>query len=409
MELSWRYLEKSFRGRWPRIDPTWLCWVVKHLRERDGAAVEALVEDALARAPADAASVLMGPVTSAWPSVDERDRDNVLQALEILIRAGGDPGPALPILGAALGDRRTANHACSGLRCAALRGWSVAPVRDQLARAQGERHRVRALQRLDELGRRGLHDELRALDAVYREQPVGNLFEAIGLLEELLLSETDEAVALARRALTRLRAAGRDLLRSWLALLPVLRRRLATGDADQRARAARAVGQLRYAFSETEESEDQARRLILPLLDPLVAALCEHLGDAASHTATMAAETLEILVGLGATLSRVRAELDAALDDERVSVRSPCARALSRYLVRAGEEAALPPGTSHRRTYAAAETPLPGERATVCPRCQQREAVVIYRHHDRGQTWDNTLIESMCSACGVFTVRSYGY
>lgn len=408
-------LEKELRRLWPRVDPWSLIFVLRHLTaqgEDARAQVQATLDEALALPPAAAASALMGPVASAAASYERRELKDVVNAIDALIRAGGDPAPALDLLATCMEDYRNLRGAASALRRAALRGWSIAALGDRLATlspSAGEAAHVRGVQRLALLGRRGMNDALARLDHVYRSHGLANLFEGVGLVEELLLADAADDVDLARRSLIALEEAGADLYRAWIALLPVLRRDLRADDPRLRSTAARALGQLRYTLKESREHPpEEAFRRVEPALAPVLDELAALLASDAPLAAD-AAETIEVFAALGAPLGGVCGALEAALDDPRVEVRSPCARSLSTYMRRIGEESPLPSGCSHRRTYAASDAPLDDRRAGRCPACGEVAAAVIFERHDRGNTWDDTLLESRCGRCGVYSIERYGY
>lgn len=400
------------RELWQGVDPYAVGAVLAHLEDRDEPGVSALVDNALSRSGIEAASELMRPVAAAAALVDPAQQFEVFHALDALIRAGGDPSAALPTLVRGLGESRTEKQACEALRRAALSGCSLAPVREALEKVAAGSHggSVSAVQRLETLQRRGMQAELRRLSIVYAQQrPYGNLHGGIGLVEESLLASDDSDLASARHALAELERAGSDFYLCWIALVPVLRGHLRRPDSGRREQAAKALGQLSFAITNSTKLEKaEAVRRILALLYPVLAELAALLGgDDAERTA--AATTIEVFAEIGCPLSDIRDRLEAALGDDRVDVRSACSRALSTALQRTGAEARLPLGRSHRRTYAASDTPLSDQRPTRCPQCDAQMASVIYESRSRGNTWDDTTIELKCSSCGIYSVESFGY
>jgi hypothetical protein len=394
------------------VEPSEVCSVLAHLDATGAPELLAHVEAALSsRSGAEAASALMAPVAAAFKSIEPRERGVVLDAIDALIRAGGDPTPVLPALARGLEDGRTVEKACVGLHRAALAGHSIASVWQQLSKAATGTPdgRVRSVERLAALQQRGLHADLRRLGTVYEQQrPIGNLHGGIGVLEESLLSGVEEEVALARRALAELERAGADSYLGWIALLPVLSEQVRAPDRERCARAAAALAQIEYAVSRSVAFEPrEAAERALPLLRPALDGLTALLGSEGAESA-IAARTIQAFVDIGCPLGDLRPRLEAALDAPRVDVRSAASRAVSADLQRAGTEARLPRGRSHRRTYASADTPLVGRETVRCPSCGGKEAAVIYESRDRGNTWDETTCEIRCPACRVYAVELFG-
>ncbi len=405
----WTKRYDRLRELWQGVDPHEVCSVLAHVDSTGAPSVQVGIEEALSLSGVDAASALMAPIASAFGSVDRADRAQVLHAIDALIRAGGDPAPALGALAQGVGDGRTVQQACAGLHRAVLSGCSIAPVRETLAKASADGHSVRAVQRLDELQRRGKNAELRSLGAVYEQQrPMGNLLGGIGLVEESLLSADDAEVTVATLALAQLERAGSDFYRCWLAMLPVFNVPVRATDRGLREPVVAALGQVRFAIGKSPElDEREAARRVVPLLTPALDGLADLLGGQDSE-GTAAAKVIEVFVQIGCSLSDVRPRVEAALGSAQVEVRSTCSRALSIALQRTGEETPLPQGRSHRRTYAAADTPLENDRTVRCPNCNAMAAVVIYESRDRGNTWDNTTIELTCSSCRIYSVEHFG-
>lgn len=402
MPSIWTMRHDRLRAQWPGVDPEAVCAVLASIDAAGTEADRAGVEAALVLAGADAASALMGPVAAAFGSVAPSERVGVLHAVDALIRAGGDPAPALAVLAEALADARTVKPACEALHRAALAGGSLAPVREALAKASCD-DSVRAVMRLEALQRRGLHDDLRALAAIYARR-LGNLHGALGLVEESLLAEAgDEAVA-ARTALAECERAGTDLYRCWTALLPVVRRHL---EGDHGERSAAALAQIEVAIGRSAEFDaTEAAARAVPLLEPTLEGLTALLGGE-DRARMVAAKAIEVLLAMGCSAFAVRHRIERAMRDPRVEVRSACSRALSAALARTGEETGLAPGQSHRRTFAMDDTPLDARKAR-CPHCGATEAVLLYESRDRGNTWDETTAERKCAACGIYTVERFG-
>lgn len=385
-----------------------MCSVLGQIDSTGSPDTKARIEKALLLDGAEAASALMDPIASALGWVERTERVAVLHAVDALIRAGGDPTPALSALAQSLGDSRTVQAACAALHRAALSGYSIAPVREHLSKAAGQDSAVRAVQRLEALQRRGLHAELRRLSAIYKQVPVANLHVAIGLLEESLLSDVDDEVSGARLALENAECARSDLYRCWVALLPVLHRHLHAPHRERRERAAAALGQVKLAISQsTELKESEARERVLPLLHPALDGLTALLGGEEAER-RIGARAIEVFAEIGCSLAEFRSRIEVALRDEQIEVRSACSRALSMALQRAGDETPLPPGRSHRRSYALSDTPLGDGRKARCPNCDALEAVVIYELRDRGNTWDDTTIERKCSSCQIYSLEHFG-
>ena len=337
--------------------------MLSHLDEVRSPELAAQITQALSLSGAEAASALMAPVASAFGTIEPRERGLVLDAIDALIRAGGDPAPALEALARGLGEARTVEKACTGLHRAALAGHSIASVWEQLSSSDGKDRHVRSVVRLAALQRRGLHADLRRLGTLYEQQrPIGNLHGGIGLLEESLLSRVEAEVALARRALAELEAAGADSFLGWVALLPVLSGQLRAPDGERRERAAAALAQIELAVGRSREfAPREAEGRVLPLLRPALEGLTALLGSEGAESA-IAARTIEVFVDIGCPLDDLLPRLEAALEDPRVEVRSASSRAVSAALQRSGAEARLPRGRSHRRTYALADAPLEGRR-----------------------------------------------
>lgn len=393
------------------MDPLDVCSVLLHLDAAGTPELRAQIAAAFARSGGAAATALMAPVASAFESIEAGERGRVLDALDTLIRAGGDPADAVPTLARALADARTVPKACVALHRAALAGHSIASVREPLAQAStgGSRRAVRSVERLVALEQRGLHAELRRLRTVHEQQrPIGNLHGGIGVVEDALLSDVDEEVVAARLALTEMERAGSDHHACWMAMLPVLSARVRSPDRERREEAASALGQISFAVrSSSAFARDEAAQRTLPHLHPALDGLTALLAEGGAES-VIAARTIESFLEIGCPLGELRPRLDAALADPRVEVRSACSRGLSTALQRAGTEARLSPGRSHRRTYASADTPVEGRGKVRCPSCAGEAAAVIYEWRDRGNTWDETILEIRCPACRLYAVELLG-
>lgn len=409
MPTAWTLRYDRLRELWPGVDPHDVCTVLAHLDAVGSVDTKARIAEALSRQGREAASALMAPVAFALNTIERAEKVSVLHALDALIRAGGDPTAALVVLASTLDDIRTVQPASAALHRAALAGYSLAPIREALSKAAAHHRSVRDVARLDALQRRGQHVDLRRLSAVYeRQRPIGNLHGALGLLEDSLLSDVDAELTEARRALEEAERAGSDVYRVWVSFLPIMTRQLGAADHERRERAAAALAQVKFAVGRSpERSEREAAALALPLLRPTLDGLTALLeGEDAERMASAA--TIEVFVELGCPLTDVRQRLEVALGDARVEVRAACSRALSAALGRAGEEKPLPPGRSHRRTYASSDTPLEAGRKTRCPNCGALEALVIYESRDRGNTWDDTTVERKCGSCQIYLLERFG-
>jgi len=387
------------RTLWPRVDPY---EVVGVLREQDPASVAALLAELPALSGPDAATRLMVPVADALATRSPADRVEALHALDALVRGGGDPSAILPAAAATLPHRKTRRAAERLLRRAALKGWSLLSL--DLPEPTGKDLSARQIYRLAALQRRGLEPAVCTLGIIYDRQPISNMHESLALVEEQLLSG-DRASAQA--ALAGLTAAGADLYRCWLALLPVLTSQLRDGAWQNEA--ACALGQLRYTpryavgLSEAQVAQDVA-----PRLGEVMAVLAGVL-RVRRVVAQSAAQTLWNFAALGVPLDAVRAELEGALSSPDATVRSRCSGALSEWLVRSGQEPPLPRGCSHRRRFAASDTPLEGGGTVRCLACGVEGAQVLYSHEDISQTHADIMAEARCAACGVYSEHRWGY
>ncbi len=408
--MRWSIFERRFRKLWPRVDPTWIINSVAHRRTQDREGVDALLARADALPGPDAASLLVPLVASTMETIERGDQVHVIDALDALIRAGGDPGPARGVFLQGLGDRSMDGSTCRALRRAALSGWSIVAFEAALARVSERARWLADARRLAALQREGRIAEIHALNSVYDNQPVANLFDGIRLVAQQLLDDSAEAVELASATLVQLQRAGDDLWRCWCVMIPVLRHQLRLRDPERCVAAARVLQQApRMVERSGARSPEQAVRQVSSVVEPTLSELLALARVDDSYAATAAAEAAFACVEAGFSLARARGAAERVLDHEQLWVRVACSRALSRHLRRVGEEPALPEGFSHRRTYARSDAPLAGKRAGSCGRCDAVSRFVIYEHTDRRQFSEDSVIESRCTACGVYRVAQFGY
>lgn len=407
-------MESECRRLWPRVDPGPLISLLRG----HGEAVPG-VEETVAQAfsyPAEeaaaAASLLMATVGAVLPAVQARERSAVMQALDVLVRAGGDPSPVFTLLTQALRDASTQRSALTILRAAALRGWSLLPIEEPLAgmeEAGSGRDSMGSVQRLLRMQQAGYLSAITDLSVVYTAQrPMGTLLEGMGLVEELFVTGAQEDLELARATLADLVRAGKDFFAIWSAQVPVLRRHLRAQDAGLRERAACALGKIKYAVDKSSElDEEEAAREALPALTELLPELAKILGDETSASPA-AADTIRTVAALGCSMEAVEGALEAAMDDPRVDVRRACSEALSIHRVRTKKEAPLPRGFSYRRAYAQSDTPLPSRRSPMtCQLCGEQAVDVIHDWNDGAQFYSLSITELRCSACGVYHVEEF--
>lgn len=403
---SWWSVRRRVLELWPGVSAERVHMVLRAASERGTPGVQPLLERAIELGGKEAADLLMAPVADTFPFPDYRDRPSTILALDALIRAGGDPTPALPALAQALGDRHCAAGAAHTLRRAALAGFDLEPLRAVLNASDDDRGELHAVRRLAFMDRPDRRDILAQLAQVYADQRVGNLSEGIGLVEELLGSADAATRSIGDDVLSALLAAGRDLYRCWFALLPALRRVLARGDTTQRRRALRALDQFRctpkYAVG---LSEGEAAEQALPTLTALLVDVAPLL---ATDSARAAATVILHFTERGASAEGVVEALTQALTHADDQVRSACSQALSLHLARTGAEEALPQGASWRRSFATTDDPLrPADKPARCARCGELAARTIYEHNDGAQFYSTTTWETRCAACGVYQVHVF--
>lgn len=385
-------VRRRLRELWAGVDPYPVVAMLRRQAQSDPEGAQELLDEACALAPEEAATLLIQPALTWLRATEPDERGDAWRALDSLVRAGADPTEALPVAASALGTSEGRSAAARLLRRAALRGASLASVAEELLGIEVHPD-VRSVQRLALLERED-STLLLALGQAYEGQRVANLFPALALLEEQLLTEAAEE---ARDALVAVVDAGEDLLASWVALLPVLLRQL--GHEPHQREAARMLGQLRFA-----DGDDAASRL--PPLQGVAVALAPLL-TAAAPVAREAARTLELLAATETDLEPVATELRAGTHSDSRLVRSCCSRALSLWLCRTGVEAPLPPGQSHRRVHAANDEPFEGTRSRRCPACNESGARLIFEWDDGAQFYRSGLTEVFCPACQVYTVHEY--
>ena len=96
-------LPKALAGGELRADPDGPAGGVRPRHAWDPGA---LLLQALELGGKEAADLLMAPVAATFPFPDFQSRPGTVHAIDALIRAGGDPAPALAALVDALGDRQ---------------------------------------------------------------------------------------------------------------------------------------------------------------------------------------------------------------------------------------------------------------------------------------------------------------
>ena len=398
---------------WPGVSPFEVQQVLHGWWEREPEPVGDLLVELLAMSGPDAASHLSAPLLAELEHLKPWHRGRVFMALDVVVRAGGNPSHAgLEAAAKASGHFQTAGAAGRFLRRAALEGWSLLEVFDELEHhgTDSKEARVRHALRLARLQRAGEWDALASLSAVYRMHRYGNLHPAIGLVEAQLLAEDPEAVAEAREALSELERFEGDMHSAWYALVPVLVRNLSSDDERDRAEAARSFRHVTYGLDQVDGlSEAEARAYLLPTLNELMPPLAAVLEDPLPHIAAQAAETLHTFESLGASLEPIREQVEAGLDHANVHVREQLSDALTRWRRRVGEEASLPPGYSHRRRYAANDEPIDQAKPRRCGMCESLAVRTIFCLEDISQTHAHITVETRCSECGVYAEHHTGY
>ncbi|MCB9794878.1 MAG: hypothetical protein H6741_19405 [Alphaproteobacteria bacterium] len=404
---SWWPLRRRFLEIWPGVGSERVYMVLRQASEQGTPGIQALLEEALRRGGPEAADLLMAPVAATFPFPDHRDRPDTVTAIDALIRAGGDPTPALPALARALEDRHVRAGALSALRRATLAGHSLESIRGPLEAAEDPRGEVAKLRGLAFFQHPSREATIASIRRVHDNQPFGNLRGGIGIVEQLITSEGPEARRLGDAALVELLAAGEDAYRTWLALLPALRWVLRRGAVGQGREALHALQQLRYTLKHASAlGEDEALGRALPTLEAVlleVAPLLE------GELAAPAAQLVHAWAELGVSLEGARGRIEAALKHPDAVVRSECSQGLTLHLRRTDEEPRLPRGVSRRRVYAADDTPLrPGAAPGICVQCGATAVHVIYEENDGMQFYSTTTVESRCGACGLYFVAYYG-
>lgn len=400
---SWWPIRRAFLELWPGVsaeDPYSVLRKASELGTRD---IQALLLEAIELGGRAAADLLMGPVAATFPLPDYRDRHGTMHAIDALVRAGGDPTPALSALVEALGDRHCRGSAIGALRRAALAGWSLEPVREALEAADDPHGDVAKVCRLAFAVHPEREARVEALQQIYAQQPVGNLREGLGLVEHLLNSNDAEVRAIADRAITELLDAGPDLYRTWFALLPALRHVLEHGGDAERRDALETLADFRVTLSYTAgHSEAEAREAARPELEALLVSVVPQLASSSVRVATQAAEVVRRFAEQGASLADVRDAVDTALRDPRVAVRSECSTALSHDLRRIGEEPELPHHAAYRRTYALDDRPVDDAEPRVCALCGAKATRFIYQADNGAQFYRVYTSELHCTACGRY-------
>ncbi|MCA9663701.1 MAG: hypothetical protein KC486_35560 [Myxococcales bacterium] len=403
---SWWSIRRRLLKLWPGVSAERVHMVLRAASESGTPGVQPLLERAIELGGKEAADLLMVPVADTFPFPDYRDRPSTVLALNALIRAGGDPTPALPALAQALGDRHCAAGAIGTLRRAAIAGFDLEPLRAVLEATDDDSGELHTVRRLAFMERPDRKDTLARLAQVYANQRVANLREGIGLVEELLGSPEPATRDVGDSVLAGLLAAERDLYRCWIALLPALRHFLARGTATQRRQALRALDQFRYTPKYAVGlTKRQASKQALPTLTALLVDVAPLLAtDAAGEAAAVILQFTE----LGAAAEGVVEALNQALTHADDQVRSACSQALSLHLARTGAEETLPKGVSWRRSFATTDDPLrPAEKPARCARCGELAARTIYEHNDGAQFYSTTTWETRCAACGVYAVHVF--
>ena len=399
--MRYAAVDLALKDRWPGVDPSPVVAVLSEAATSDPG-IEVLAHEAGALDGPQAASLLMQPVAATLEQRALADRFQVFHAIDALIRAGGDPSPVLGIVASGLSVPRTTVVAAQTLRRAALRGWSLVPVAELVlgCTSSSAVDPVAQVRRLVTLQQRGEHGVVELLGQVYGAQAYGNLFGAFAVLEDQLIEATEAA----KDTLVALHAAGSDPLACWLTLLPTFEHQLRGGPPAIQRQTAEAVGQLHHAGRDLHA---RTRTELAPRSGPLIAALTGLLSGP-NEVAVAAAGALRVLADHGCDLAGVRRALEAGMDHARVDVRSGCSRALSTWLRLGGLEAPLPPRCSHRRVFAIGDEALADHGSVACP-CCKGTARTIYHHQDRSQTHEDTMIEALCTGCGVYSEHHWGY
>ncbi|MEZ4316267.1 MAG: hypothetical protein R3F61_02135 [Myxococcota bacterium] len=394
---------RALKALWKGVEPYPVVAVLCEAAENDPS-LEPVVEHALTQTGPGAATHLMEAVAGTVRVRAPRDRVTTMHALDALVRAGGDPRGVLDVAVGALSGP-TLRSAAEVLVRAALWGWSLETVTEPLFDTDGSGEgcvQLEHARRLATLQQRGEHAAIRGLARVYRAMPVANLHPGVGVLEAQLADP--ERRELAADVLVALQEADGDMSDCWEALLPILEQSLRAGPDWERRDAAHTVAQVRYA-----NKEPDARVGLQAPLRTLIQALVEVLPDERSRVADEAAGALSVLAERGADLSHADTALAHHAEDPRPAVRIACSRALSAWRVRAGAEAELPRGCSHRRVFAESDAPANDPPAHVeCPACSEA-AIVIFRAEDISQTHADIMVEARCPACGVYSEHHWGY
>ena len=400
---SWWPIRKAFLRLWPGVSSEQTYMVLREASDLGTPGVQELLCEAIALGGKEAADLLMATVSATFPFPDSRSRAGTVVAMEALIRAGGDPTPALPTLVEALKDRHCRAAAVSTLRKARLAGWSLEPIREALERIDDPIGDVAAVRRLAFLSHPHPEVAIASLQRVFKKQRLGNLRTGIGLVEQLISSESRADQALGDEVLAALQDSGRDAYRSWFALVPAHRHFLAAGSVQQTRDALHSMSQFRYLPGEAEGlGEQEARVAALPTLDGLLRDIVAQLAARDARVAVAAADAVKAFVEQGASLEAVRAEVDAALGHSDVSVRSACSIALSLHLRRTGEEPELPGGAFYRRTYGRSDEPVSDAAPRTCALCGAQEVRVIYDEDDGSQFYRLYTSETHCAGCGRY-------
>ena len=198
--MTWQQANKKLKAMWPGVSPGPVVAVLFDGSPSDSAVVDAVLDPVLSGP--DTATRLMGPIAATLDARSPQDQIQVLHALDALISAGGDPTEVLSSVAKAMAQKETTQSAAGVLRTAALRGWSLASICEQLPFADSEQNEVRQVHRLAALQRRGQIAEFRRLATIYAAlSPMSTLHGCVGLVEEGLLSDELSEVRAAQTVL----------------------------------------------------------------------------------------------------------------------------------------------------------------------------------------------------------------
>lgn len=367
----------TFATKWPGASLWQALRALDRVPPRNRKRMQRALSAASRLAAQAAATRLLRELPTAWRVLPADEKKHAIAGIGELIRVGADPSAALSVLAIAAGTHRMEEAAGRALRDAVERGFDLTPILPTLRAtwAAGDtftRGRLEPVLRLQRVAER--HGAAVVARVARHSGAVGRL------LEEALAGDGPHAAALSQLD--------------------------APTPSPAFVRAALARSSLRGFAIQTLEviarREGAAARAQLQDALPAVAAALEMPEDAG-----VAARCISAALAIGCDPAPIRSAIDAARAGEAREVRVDLSRALSKRLVEAGQEAPLPSGQSHRRTYAVDDTPIdPTPRP--CARCGGA-TLLIYAHHEGGNTWAEDLAERRCTACGVYFISVAGY